>query len=60
MDECKGLLGKIFGHKLKSYLIKDEFPNKMEGKNLTVRSLKILKNKEYEVRCKRCGKRPEE
>lgn len=60
MTECKGLLGKIFGHKFNTYLLKDKFTIpyhqnvNIEGVMSILKFIDTMRN-HYEIRCKRCG-----
>lgn len=56
MCECKGLVGKIFGHKYKAMLIETEIRHDVE--NVTPSALDLLdklSHKKYKIVCQRCG-----
>ena len=55
MRECKGVMGKIFGHKYKSMLVETEIRHDVE--NVTPSALDILdklSHKKYKIVCLRC------
>lgn len=63
MTDCKGLFGKWFGHKFEKYQIRGRFDPMYiystvnnEPNNLT-RTIPIPC---FEIRCKRCGVKPDE
>ncbi len=60
MTDCKGLFGKIFGHRFQEFLIKEKYPThadskiELEGVGAIMAYLEVSRN-HYEIRCKRCG-----
>lgn len=58
--ECKGLMGKIFGHDIKS-LLKKYNPSRVADIDVEVHDLssfiKANAKKEYEIICVRCGEK---
>jgi len=58
--DCKGIIGRYFGHKFKSFLIKERYINRGEfsleitGNENALKFIDTLRDK-YEIRCKRCG-----
>lgn len=60
MNNCKGLLGKIFGHKLESFIVYKGHPkNNIKVENADedelLRILEASRELKYEIICKRCG-----
>jgi hypothetical protein len=65
MTDCKGLFGKWFGHKFDKFLIEYKPTNlpeiKIFGTTKTMeRLLECCSERKYEIRCKRCGCKPDE
>lgn len=60
MTNCTGLLGKIFGHKFKSYIVKSRYklPScdqyNIDGSESISKFIDAQRNI-YKVICKRCG-----
>jgi len=57
--DCKGILGKLFGHKFKKYLNYEPpaIPKELnyEGPPSAYREFIKAFSNIYEIRCKRCG-----
>lgn len=64
------LLDRIFGncekgiHKFQGFLVSDKLPSELDIANLHIKGdvesvLGAIKNKIYEIRCVRCGQKPE-
>lgn len=65
MTECCGIFGKWFGHKFKKYNIRkrSNLTDYYEAKYISIDELYTLINSSreiYEIRCKRCGAKPDE
>lgn len=59
MTDCKGLFGKIFGHKFINFIVYFKPFGDLDLKNHTSEDIAIILEasaiKHYEIRCKRCG-----
>lgn len=64
MTDCKGLLGKLFGHSFEKYMIKSRAY--MPSSKITFEDPEVFENylngmsEKYEIRCKRCGCKTDE
>lgn len=61
MKDCKGILGKLFGHKLESFIVyrsglqgKVEIPGGV-SEYFAEQTMEKMREVKYEVICKRCG-----
>ena len=63
MNDCKGIMGKIFGHKFKSIMVEQFMPDMRRfhtGGGYGVEELlDKFKTKRYKVICVRCGEENE-
>ncbi len=64
MTDCKGIFGKIFGHKFISLKLKDAFDDKRYHFHTdqieSILQFMDSQRGEYEIRCKRCGAKADE
>jgi phage terminase large subunit GpA-like protein len=65
MTNCKGLFGKLFGHKFEKFLIEckpTHMPDvKINGTlEIMERLFEFCSERKYEIRCKRCGCKTDE
>jgi hypothetical protein len=62
MNNCKGILGWMFGHKFKSYLTEKPTMDKFSSSgcdSTEIKNILLQFKKKYLVICKRCGERKE-
>jgi hypothetical protein len=59
INDCKGLFGKLFGHKFEKYEIESKSLLHNISGNFTNEAMETLlkgtKEIKFEIRCKRCG-----
>ena len=55
MKECKGIMGKLFGHSFESFITKYTPPSNFSADNISTKGIKATSSKEYIVICSRCG-----
>jgi hypothetical protein len=61
MTDCKGILGKLIGHKFEKFLISKKLTPSCKFESFEMplyaleRILEGLQEYTYEIRCKRCG-----